>query len=152
MNQPIQQNFKHIHIGQYLKIKVEELRVPLARICNFLNVLEEEVEIMYQSESIDSRQLLRWSKLLEYDFFRLYSQHLVLYSPPSKQGLCITENNKKSRLPVFKKNIYTREIINFILELISSQQKTKQQIINEYRIPKTTLYKWISKNTIYEQP
>jgi hypothetical protein len=152
MNQSIQENFKHIHIGQYLKIKVEELKISQTRICNFLNILEEEIEIMYQSESIDSQQLLRWSKLLEYDFFRLYSQHLVFYSPPSKQGLCITENNQKSRLPVFKKNIYTREIINFILDLINSQQKTKQQVINEYRIPKTTLYKWISKNTMYEKP
>jgi transposase-like protein len=37
------------------------------------------------------------------------------------------------------------EIIAFIMEKISSGEMTKLQIINRYGIPKTTLYKWISK-------
>lgn len=150
MNPSIIENFKHIHIGKYLKKKVDELQIPQDRISNFFKTTRDAVEIMYESESIDSHQLLRWSKLLEYDFFRLYSQHLILYSPPSKQGLCIGENSEKSKLPIFKKNIYTKEMIDFILELINNEEKTKEQIINEYRIPKTTLYKWISKNNRHE--
>jgi hypothetical protein len=103
---------------------------------------EEEIYHMYGSNEIGTEKLLRWSKLLDYDFFRIYTQHLILYSPP--------ENNKqkaetKTELPVFRKNIYTREIIDFILELIHTGVKTKAEIMQEYRIPKTTLYKWISK-------
>lgn len=52
---------------------------------------------------------------------------------------------KKSSLPQFRKNIYTKEIIDFILEQIMSEKMTKVEVIAKYRIPKTTLYKWISK-------
>ncbi|MBB6372286.1 hypothetical protein [Chryseobacterium shigense] len=97
---------------------------------------------IYQSKSLDAEILLRWSKLLKYDFFRLYSQHLILYAPASEM---YHKQNEKSELPKFRKNIYTKEVIEFILELIENNEKTKQQIITEYRIPKTTLYKWIAK-------
>ena len=41
----------------------------------------------------------KWSKLLSYDFFRIYTQYLVLYSPPSARQ----EENKtlKTSLPTF---------------------------------------------------
>lgn len=123
---------------------VKENKIELSRICNFLNCSEKEVFDMYKTESLDTNTLLRWSKLLEYDFFRVYTQHLILFSPQSpvnKNG----ESNSKSNLPQFRKNIYTREVIDFILELIDTGSKTKLQIIDEYNIPKTTLYKWIDK-------
>ncbi|MEI3813843.1 hypothetical protein [Chryseobacterium sp. CCNWLW53] len=87
--------------------------------------------------------LLKWSKLLKYDFFRIYTQHLVLFSPPVSPDK--EEPDRKSELPQFRKNIYTKVMIDFILELISTEQKTIRQVIDEYKIPKTTLYKWISK-------
>lgn len=49
-------------------------------------------------------------------------------------------------MPHFRKNIYTKEVINFMLEMIETGKKTKSQVISEYNIPKTTLYKWIEKN------
>lgn len=84
--------------------------------------------------------------MLEYDFFRIYTQHLILYAPTSAKA----ENTKKQKpvLPRFRKNIYTKEIIDFILEQIETKQKTIKQVIEEYKIPKTTLYKWISKYKI----
>ncbi|WPO92449.1 transposase [Chryseobacterium sp. HR92] len=100
------------------------------------------VEIMYESESIDTLSLLKWSKLLEYDFFRIFTQHLILYAPPGNQDMLFKKSNI---LPRFRKNIYTQEVISFMLELIEDKKKTKEQIINEYGIPKTTLYKWIEK-------
>ncbi|GAA4161465.1 hypothetical protein GCM10022217_27150 [Chryseobacterium ginsenosidimutans] len=105
---------------------------------------------MYKSASLDTAFLLRWSKLLEYDFFRIYTQHLILYSPPS----ALSENllQKKTALPYFRKNIYTREIIDFILELLNNGHKTKLQIREEYGIPKSTLHRWIDKyNTANER-
>ncbi|MGG5207674.1 transposase [Chryseobacterium sp. MIQD13] len=102
---------------------------------------------MYEEKSIDTDLLLKWSKLLEYDFFRLYSQHMILYSPPNPVNG--RKRSEKSVLPQFRKNLYTKEIIDFILELIESETKSKKQVIEEYKIPKTTLYKWISK---YKKP
>ncbi len=138
-------DFKNIHIGKVIEEKVAERGIDVSRICSFLKTDEREVEAMFQAHSINTYLLLRWSKLLEYDFFRLYTQHLILYSPQS--GIQRSPESKTvTGLPVFRKNIYTREIIEFILHLIYSGIKTKQEIIEQYRIPKTTLYKWISKN------
>lgn len=133
--------FKEIPLGQMIEKGVAESGIELSRICNFLKCTTEEVEQMYRQKSMDTEILLKWSKLLEYDFFRLYSQHLILYAPPTAKQ----ENQKKISLPQFRKNLYTKEIIDFILEQISSGETTKNQVIETYRIPKTTLYKWIEK-------
>lgn len=136
-------NLKDIHIGSLIHKRVTECDISITRICNFFNYSEQQIDTMYTSESLDSAHLLKWSKLLEYDFFRIYSQHLILYSPQSSQS----NHSKvhKTSLPQFRKNIYTKEIIDFIIEIIENKKKTKTQVINEYKIPKTTLYKWIAK-------
>lgn len=138
-------NFKNIHIGSLINQRVVERSIEIPRICNFFKCTEEEVGRMYYSKSLDSEILLKWCKLLGYDFFRLYSQHLILFAPPDSVEYSAVSAKKKTELPQFKKNIYTKELIDFILELLESGEKNKIQIINEYRIPKTTLYKWISK-------
>ncbi|KAB1228619.1 recombinase family protein [Chryseobacterium viscerum] len=136
-------NFKNIHVGSLIQQKTTELNMDIDRICNFLKCTEDEVEKMFLEKDIGTDYLLKWSKLLEYDFFRLYTQHLILFSPAT--GNTANNTKKASQLPKFKKNIYTKEVIDFILELINSGEKTKQQVISEYRIPKTTLYKWLVK-------
>ena len=85
-----------------------------------------------------------WSyNLIQNIFFRIYTQHLILYAPTSAKA----ENTKKQKpvLPRFRKNIYTKEIIDFILEQINTKKMTKTEVMERYGIPKTTLYKWISK-------
>lgn len=136
-------NFKEIHIGTLINQAVTESGIEISRICNFLNCSEEEIQKMYQTKSLDTEILLKWSKLLEYDFFRIYTQHLILYAPPSSKEE--ESKKKKTSLPQFRKNIYTKEIIEFILEQIDTGNMTKNEIMERYRIPKTTLYKWISK-------
>ncbi|MCU7615804.1 transposase [Chryseobacterium sp. PBS4-4] len=137
-------DFKDIVIGNLIRQRVSDRDIGMSRICKFLNSTEEEITQMYKSSSLDTETLLRWSKLLEYDFFRLYSQHLILYAPPANSNYNVIKE-KQSILPKFRKHIYTFEIIRFLLEQIQTGQKTKKQIIEEYRIPKTTLYKWIDK-------
>ena len=136
-------NFKDIHIDYFINQRVTENGIEISRICNFLKCTKKEISKMYESKSLDTELLLRWSKLLEYDFFRIYSQHLILYAPVSADN----ENTKtqKTNLPQFRKNIYTKEIIDFILEQVSSGEMTKNEVMEKYKIPKTTLYKWISK-------
>ncbi|AZA82628.1 transposase [Chryseobacterium lactis] len=137
-------NFKEIHIGKLIKIKVEELEINEDRISNFFKLPITEIRLMYDSQNISTDHLLRWCKLLEYDFFRLYSHHLILYAPLSAKSNS-KETKSSSSLPVFRKNIYSRELISFILEQIESGEMTKNQVITEYRIPKSTLNKWSLK-------
>jgi len=133
-------DLKKIHIGKLIEARCQELNISIDRICKFFKRTEEEIVNMFKQKSMNSDDMLKWSKLLKYDFFRFYSQHLILYAPEVK--------NSKSEnivLPQFRKNIYTKDIINFILEEINTGEKTKKEAAEYYGIPKTTLYKWISK-------
>ncbi|WP_076447487.1 transposase [Chryseobacterium sp. RU37D] len=136
--------YKEINIGRFIKDRVDELGISMERICNFLKKNEDFIEEVYNSKSIDSDLLLRWSKLLEYDFFRLYSSHLILYSPPS--AINKNSNNQKSeKIPYFRKNIYTQEIKEFIIKKIQCGEMSQTEVINEYSIPKSTLHRWLQK-------
>lgn len=134
-------NFKDIHIGSLINQSVTENRIEVSRICNFFKLTVDEITDMYKKEDLPTNILLKWSKLLDYDFFRLYSQHLILYSP-EKKGI---NQKKKSHLPQFRKNIYTKEIIDFIIGRINSEEMTINQVIERYCIPKSTLHKWMHK-------
>lgn len=134
--------YKVIHIGKYIKKVVDEKEISLERICNFLNKDEEFVEALFESKSADTDILLRCSKLLEYDFFRIYSSHLILYAPPS----AVNKNQQKTdTTPQFRKNIYTQEIKDFIMKKITSGEMTQSAVISEYSIPKSTLHRWLQK-------
>lgn len=137
--------FKNIHIGALIQQKVSENGIGFSRICNFFRCTENEITGMFQQENMMTDVLLRWSKLLEYDFFRIYSQHLILFAPQKSAGLTVRIKERSKKLPQFRKNIYTKELIDFILEQVRSGEKTRPQIIKEYKIPKSTLYKWIDK-------
>ena len=137
-------NFKEIHIGQMLKIAVTESGIAMSRICNFMKCEEEEINEIYLQENLSTDILLKWCKLLEYDFFRLYSQHLIFYAPPAKADNIQKKSN--TQLPQFRKNIYTKEVIDFIIEQITTGEMSKKEVIEKYSIPKTTLYKWLSKH------
>ena len=138
-------DLKDIHLGALIHQAVLEDNIETSRICNFLNCSEDDLKHMYEAKSLDTEKVMRWSKLLEYDLFRIYTQHLILYSPLGNTKYNNTSNEKKSLLSQFKKNVYTKELIDFILEKIENGTMTKIQVMNEYKIPKTTLYKWVHK-------
>lgn len=141
----IEFRFKEIHIGKLIETMVLEKNILPNRIYNFLDIDEVGLDKIYKEKDIKTDLLLRWCKLLEYDFFRIYSQHLLLYAPPANNNY-VTVSNKRTKMPTFSKNLYTPEIIHFIVELVERKEKTPAEIIEKYRIPKTTLYKWIKKH------
>jgi len=131
-------NFKKLHIGELIKKRIDELCIDNSRLGKVLSMSEPEITEIYDSQDLNINLVLKLSKYLEYDFFRLYSQNLILFSPPSNFS-------KSVALPLFKKSIYTKEIIDFVIEQVESGEKTKQQIVDEYKIPKVTLYNWLRK-------
>lgn len=136
--------YKDIHIGHLIFQLVSEKGIDDDRIVKFLKVPPSKIKEMYQSKDLGTEMLLLWCKLLEYDFFRIYSQHLVLYAPPA--SLNYKKKDTVSGLPQFRKNVYTTEIIDFIVELYQRKEMTQKEIMDKYNIPKTTLYKWIKKH------
>ena len=119
-------NFKSIHIGKMIENTVAESRIEMSRICNYFKCSDDEIVKMYQSKSLDTEILLKWSKLLQYDFFRMYTQHLMLYAPPSANEKRSKKEDKKQTIPEFRKNIYTKEVIDFIIEQIDTEKMTKK--------------------------
>lgn len=117
--------YKNIHIGQLILRLVTEKEIDDDRIVKFLKVPSSKIKEMYQSKDLGTEMLLLWSKLLEYDFFRIYSQHLLLYAPPA--SLNYKKKETVSKLPQFRKNVYTTEIINFIVELYHNKEMTQKK-------------------------
>lgn len=135
---------KKIHIGSLIKQRVDELNIDMKRIVSFFKTLsEKEIKEHYKKSSIDTDYLLRWSKLLEYDFFRIYTQHIILFAPVGKT--VSKTNSTPSSLPNYRKNVYTKEIIDFVLQLYTKENKKVLEISNEYNIPKNTINNWIKK-------
>src|SRR5690606_25247376 len=120
-------DFKDIHIGELIYKRVEECNMDISRISNFFTCTDAEVEQMFGSQEMTAESIMKWSKLLGYDFFRIYSQHLILYAPHENARF---SNDNQSKLPKFKKNIYTVGVIDFLIELIETGEKTKLQVIN----------------------
>ncbi|MFV0178598.1 transposase [Empedobacter falsenii] len=136
---------KNIHIGSLIKKRVKELDIDTSRIIAFFKTYtEEEIKAQFKSKSILTDDLLKWSKLLEYDFFRIYSQHIILFSPLPKNS-SKTTSSTSSVLPSFRKSVYTKEIIDFVWDLYTTENKKIQEISNEYNIPKNTIHNWIKK-------
>lgn len=117
--------FKNIHIGSCIELRVNELNIPIERVCSFLNTDKQGIQNVYSSSSLDTELLLRWSKLLKYDFFRLYSQHLILYAPIAADS---DKESEKTELPRFRKNVYTQEVIDFIMEQLNTNQMTTAKL------------------------
>ena len=142
-------NFKDIHIGSQLKQIVDLNNIQMERILKFFKIQEVEViEAMYEAKSIDTEMLFKWSKLLDYNFFLIYHTHLSLFSSSSSAARLkpnqITEQTQHLQL---KKNIYTKEIKDHILNLINTKELTIMQAMSKYNIPKTTIYKWVRKQS-----
>lgn len=135
-------NIKNIHIGSLIQSKVEEQHISMERITKFLGKIEWEVENMFHEKSIDTEILLKWCKLLKFDFFRFYTGHLILYAPNSRGDNMIKQ---KEGTMVFRKSIYTQEVKSFILEKIRTGAMSSNEVVIKYRIPKTTLHKWLKK-------
>ncbi|MGV2452757.1 transposase [Chryseobacterium sp.] len=135
-------NIKKIHIGSLIRSKVEEYQISIERISRFLNSTEDEVESMYHAKSMDTDVLLKWCKLLKFDFFRFYTGHLILYAPQARIDNVFTQ---KENTMVFRKSIYTQEVKDFILDKIKTGKMTANDVVERYKIPKTTLYKWMKK-------
>jgi hypothetical protein len=64
-------------------------------------------------------------------------------------GISNTLSRKSDPLNIqgihIRKNVYTKDIINFLVHKVGSNEMTPMEVINQYAIPKTTFYKWLQK-------
>lgn len=142
--------YKNIHIGSHIKEIAKLKELSISRACIFLKCSHKDIKNMYTKKSLDSDLLLRWCKLLEYNFFMFYHSHLQIYSPKSSLAKLSPKEKHltwSSNTYEFRKNLYSQEIINWILDKYHSGMLTPKDIMEKYQIPKTTLYRWIKKHS-----
>jgi transposase len=134
---------KKINIGKLIQEACKNKQLAEARIEIFFSMPYSEIEKMYQQEHISSELLLKWSKLLKYDFFRIYSSHLINYhgiSAKIKSENAIIESGLQIR-----KNLYTPEIKEFIIQKVQSGKMSTTEAIERYGVGRTTLFRWLAK-------
>ncbi len=139
--------FKNIHIGNIIRERVAEQNISLERIEKFLQTDQEGIEQMYNKESLDAQLLLQWSKLLDYNLFLYYHSHLQLYTPSASTAKIKTQSSENTD-PLFRKNLYTKEVKDYILELIKMGKMTSSEVMKKYSIPKATLFTWMRKQSL----
>lgn len=139
--------YKEIHIGNKIKTIARLKKLSVSRACMFLKCSAQDIENMYLQESLDSKILLRWCKLLEYNFFMFYHSHLQLYSPSASGAKVYTEDKEVVSNYSFKKNLYSPEIIEYVLQQWNSNALSAKEIMKKYHIPRTTLYRWKKKES-----
>ncbi|MCQ2076090.1 MAG: helix-turn-helix transcriptional regulator [Bacteroidaceae bacterium] len=65
-----------MHIGEIIQQKVKEKGMTVAGFAKILNCSRANVYKIYAKYSIDTSVLKHISKILEFDFFKLYSEEL----------------------------------------------------------------------------
>lgn len=143
------QDYKHIHIGHHIKSVAELKELSVARACKFLKCSAADIKDMYSKPSLDSQLLLMWCKLLDYNFFMFYHTHLQLYEPSASSAKFGSKpklkNKEEAEEYTFRKNLYSPEIIEWLMNQFENNTLSAQDIIQKYKIPKTTFYRWRKK-------
>ena len=75
---------------------------------------------------------------------------MILYAPSASSIKSKNFSEKNTEL-AFRKNIYTKEIKDYIIELVLKKEKTRTEIVEKYHIPKNTLFRWLKKNRPSEE-
>jgi hypothetical protein len=135
---------RNVNIGLIINEVIKIKKVKLYQFASNLGVSRTELNKYLKSESIDTMILLKISKILRYDFFRLYSSHLMLH-----HGISNNLNRNKQEFIIqginIRKNVYTKEMVSFLILKVRSNEMKANEVIKRYGIPKTTFYKWLQK-------
>lgn len=66
----------NIQIGKIIEIKMSEKEFRMERLAKQLDIPEQVLSLMLKNDDLGCNVLFRISKILDYDFFSLYSWHL----------------------------------------------------------------------------
>lgn len=67
---------QNLHIGQCIKARLEKEGRTTVWLAQQLGCHRTNLYNIYEKQTIDTGVLLRISKILEYDFFQLYSEQI----------------------------------------------------------------------------
>lgn len=116
------ENLKEIHLGKLVKQKAEELNYPLPKLAQYFECTEEDILGFYEQKHLPTDVLLKFCTCLSYNFFRVLSAHVTLFVKIGDRN----KFNQPAVTPQLKKNVYTKEIKDFILSILRSKKNEYQ--------------------------
>lgn len=141
-----------IHIGELIKKKLDESGMDKTVFANRIKKSYPTTLNIFKKKSIKTEDLLKISKVLKYDFFRVYSAEIQLTCPKATNNVRIGSAKEtatvESGMPRFKKNLYSSEFIETLVRDINDGKMTRYEAMKKYELPKTTLYRWCRKSTL----
>ena len=141
-----------IHIGELIKKKLEESGMDKTVFAHRIKKSYPTTLNIFKKRSIKTDDLLKISKVLKYDFFRVYSAEIQLTCPKATNNVRQSAMSKgeatDTTLPRFKKNLYSNEFIDNLVKEINEGKLSRYEAMKKYELPKTTLYRWCRKSAL----
>lgn len=141
-------DYKDIHIGSHIRFVSGFRGLTLSRASSYFGCSAQSILDVYRSKTLDSGVLLGWCKLLDYNFFMFYHSHLQLYKPSASLTRLTPKTTQTPNVLegyTFRKNLYSPDIIDWLMNKIDSGELSVSDVMRLYHIPKTTIYRWRKK-------
>lgn len=113
-----------MHIGTEIKKIITEKKIPITQLANKLGKTRALIYDIYERQSIDTQLLAKLSKILDYNFFKLYvnSSHLI-----EKSEFINVIKTKDEEVKNLKQNIKIKEneiiYLKKIIKLLEQKSK-----------------------------
>ena len=99
-------DFQDIHIGIHIEHIAKVKNVSVLRASLYFKCSPHDILEMYKKKSLDSSLLLKWCKLLNYNFFMIYHSHLQIFASSASRAKLDEKEIKKSYPEYVLKRIY----------------------------------------------
>ena len=70
--------FMEIHIGENIRQRAKELRIGATELAEMINTSRSNIYWLYKRKHIDGELLMKLSRVLKFNFFRMYPDDMVL--------------------------------------------------------------------------
>jgi len=70
-----------IHIGETIRKRAKELRIGATELADMINTSRSNIYWLYKRKHIDGELLMKLSRALKFNFFKLYRDEMVLDEP-----------------------------------------------------------------------
>jgi hypothetical protein len=115
-----------VHIGEKIRQRAKELRVGPTELGKKIHTSKQNITGIYKRRTIDAELLAKFSKVLQYDFFRYYQPEGSLHAA-EEAGVYLKKNRQAEEIRKLKKELEDlREKYELLKRLNTLLEKKKR--------------------------
>ena len=118
-----------IHIGEKIRQKAKELRIGPTELARLINTSRSNIYWLYTRKHRDGEMLIKLSRVLKYNFFKMYHDDDVLGKDPATTAIT-SKTSKLYEIPQEEMNHLYHEVAELKEKyhlLVKSLQKKKKK-------------------------